>query len=389
MKTLRQILKIIGYSIAAIILLAIIIAGFTQTKIFKDRLRATLASEISDRLNASFYLGAIRGNFVTGFTVDSLAIYSGTENFLRSGKLTVRYNLITISEKTLTIENIIVERPKIYFSRNKGSDWNIRKLFKPSKEAGKGEFDWTINFDDIELKNALVTLTDSETITGPDYKTLPARFVDYRNWTIRDLNLQMKANIKPDNYSAHVIHASFYSEQPQFELTHFTGTFSATNKEVIANNVIIQTSRSYLELDGRVQGVNIFRGLDLHSLRNDSTKLRFRAKNIDFAEFKSFLPPVDFLEGSALIDLDGNGTFGALNIQRLNVQAYSTSLKLAGKLHNLHDPSNLYLDMFVGDSRLDPSDAAKLMPSFNLPKFSGVGAATFFAHRSEERRVGE
>ena len=358
MKALKRILKILAYVVTGIFLLAIIIAGFTQTKFFKDRLRVILVSEISTQINGSLYLGTIRGNFITGFTVDSAAIYSGEDHFFSSGKIVVRYDPFTLTRQILTIKNIIIERPTINFSRKEGRGWNTGRLFRPSSDTSSGEFKWKIILEDLELKNASISLVDSEAIIAEYHSPLLAGEVEYHNFTLKDLNLKMRAQLVRDNYSATIEHLSFYSEKPEFQLTHFTGSYLLTDKGLSAKNMIIQTGHSYIEIDAKLRGVNIFEGIDLPMLRNDSTELRFSGKNIDFNELKSFLPPVAFLEGAASVDLDVEGKFGDLAIQRLNVRTLSTSLNLAGKFQNLHDPKNLSMDIFIGDSKIKPSDAA-------------------------------
>jgi hypothetical protein len=379
MKILKRILKVLAFVGIIFIILLGAFAAFTQTHFFQDRFRILLVSTLSKTLNGTVELGNISGSYITGFTIDSIAISHRGNPFVRTGKVVCKYDPLTLLEKKISIRYLILEKPEIHFIRSSDGEWNLAHLFTPSTDTTHSVFDWTAVIDDIELKNGSATVTDSLSLISPQHELMTGAYVEYHRWTLNDFNLQLSASIIPSAYTVKLLHASFYSAQPRFELTHFKGEFSISEKGVAAKNVIIQTGGSYIECDLKLRGTNAFRGINLAGMEKDSVQLQFTARNIDFTELKSFLPQLSFLDGSAFVNLRADGLFGDLDIRQLNVKVYQSSLNVAGNLRNLHKPDELTLNVHIDDSKISPEDVTKLMPSFHLPAFDSAGQTTIFA----------
>jgi hypothetical protein len=377
MKQLKRILKIVGISAGVFISLVILLALFTQTQFFKDRLRVIIASSISTNINGTLHLGTIEGNFLSGFSIDSLAIFDDKGILITTGKITCQYDIVPVFEKRLKMKYLIIEQPKIRFVRSMDGKWNLSNIIKPSADTAAGRLDWILQFDDVELKNASIVLMDSTSLFAHDHWDMPASYFEYHNFSVNDLNIKLNAIIREKNISARINHLSCYSPQSQFELTHFKGDFTLSDKEITARNTIIQTGKSYLEFDASISKINIFKGIELEDLEHDSTRLQFRAKNIDLSELKSFIPQINFLDGSAYVNLTATGEFGNLTINHLNLKTFRNTLNLSGNISNLHKPDQLYLDVIIGDSKIVPADVPKLLPGLPLPPFKEEEALEF------------
>jgi hypothetical protein len=378
-KALKRSLRITLYAAASIILLLVMLAGVTQTGFFKDRLRAIIVSRLSTQLNGSLSLGAISGNLVTGFTIDSVAVFRQSELVLSVDKILFSYDPLFVFKKTLKANYLILENPTINIRRSSSGIWNFNEILKSPDNNQEGSSGGSIDIADIQIKRGTISLIDSFALASPDHHAAASPSeVEYHHFMLHDVNILFSALAEHDRYSLRIRHANFYSPQPEMELSHFKGDFFLDTGKVSAKNVVIQTRQTYLELDAEIHGVNVFAGVNLSRLQHDSTTLHLKANNISFSELKSFLPAVHFLEGSANVECDAHGEFGNLSIPRLNIQTYQSTLKLAGSLRNLHRPEELYLDVVLNNSKLNAADIAKLLPSFGLPKFETLGQSTLF-----------
>ncbi|OLD79452.1 MAG: hypothetical protein AUI33_02690 [Ignavibacteria bacterium 13_1_40CM_2_61_4] len=376
MKTLRRIFKILVYAAALFLIVIFILGAITQTAFFKDRVRVLLVSSLSDRLNGSIRIGTLGGNFFTGITVDSVEIYAETGLFLRAERVLVKYDLMTLFDKSATMRYLIVDRPTIYLLRSRAGEWNYAKLLKPSGDTTHGTFDWNVFLNDLELKNGMLTVFDSTFAVPPGGDTLAGRHFTEGRFSFKDINVQLKASVRPEDFDVHLLHTSFYSDRPVFELIHCAGDFRVSAGGVSATNVILHSGRSQIGLDGRVPGLDLFRKVKAAALQHDSAQIKLNAKNIDFSELKEFIPELSFLEGSASIDLAADGEFGNLTIRRLKLDVQENSINVAGTVRNLQRADRLDLDLFLGSSYFDPSVAAKLMPGMQIPTFERGGPAS-------------
>lgn len=370
-----RLLKIAGYVSLISLFVLLGLAAFTQTGFFRERVRILLSSALSERLNGTFSMGTLGGNFVTGFTIDSLVIDYQDRPFLRTGKITCKYDPLLFLEKKIGIRYFIVEQPRIFLRRSAGGDWNFAKLLKPDSGGG-GAFDWSVSGDDVELKNGIVSIVDS---TSPGLAAGgPHRFFDAAGITVKDINLQFVASAAGNDYRVRILHTSWYSDNPQFELTHGKGDFIVDERDIIASNVVLQSSRSYLELDASLRGPNLLKNFSLATLEHDSTRVLLKARNVDFAELSLFIPPMAMFEGSAFIDLAADGEFADLTLKRLTVGTRKSTISFSGGVRNLHHPENLSLAVFVNADNLNPPDISRLMPRSGIPGFDSTGRASVF-----------
>lgn len=370
---MKKSFKTVGYALGLLLFLLIVVAGFTQSKLFKDRLRIFLVSAITANSNASLSLGTIRGNFLTGFTVDSLSLRVGKEHIVSTDEIEITYDLLSLARKTISIHRLTIHHPRITLHRGQDSVWNVNRLGKPSTPGEPSPFDWTIQTGDLKIVNGTAVVTDSISLSAPDHPKHFPHQVEYHDISVFDLNLRCRGKYSGKNAELSIKNLSFKSEQPQFHLRRFQGDFSITPRGAEVKALTLETSESHLKLTAALRDINLFDGINLEQLQHKSTRVRLLAEKIDLNELKSFIAPIDFLNGSASINLEAAGEFGNLSINRLDVSTYNTSIKLSGDIQNLHNPRNLFITADIQDSRITLSDAHILLPPFRIPRFEGSG----------------
>ncbi len=368
---MKRILKYAAAIAAGFLGILLLLGVLTQTQFFRNRLRAIIMSSLADRMNGTIELGRIGGNFVQGFTIDSLAIRYGDRLFLTTSTINCRYDPLAFLQKKLLASALTIEKPAVHFYRSMDGEWNFSHLFKPDTGTGPSSFDWALRFEDVQLHDGLVTVDDSASLGAPDHWTMPASYFEYHRFSIHDLALRMSLDIEPNGYAARILDARCISPESGLELRQLRGEFKLSPSGITASDVLIRTRTSSIRLDASLHGVDIRNGIDLARLQRDSTVLRLTAAPIDLAELRSYIPQVSFLDGSATVSLEASGKFGDLAIRRCRVETFSTALSLTGRLRNLHEPSRLEIDATVANARIFPSDAARLLPPLGLPSFTG------------------
>ncbi|TAK58140.1 MAG: hypothetical protein EPO24_08855, partial [Bacteroidetes bacterium] len=375
---LKKILKIIGYALGIVFLLLFLLSIFSQTQYFKDTLRPIIIAQLSKSINGTVHIGKIRGNFFNTLSVDSLSIFYGNDPVFSIGRVSVSYDPISLFKSTIIIDTLSLEAPRVSLLKLNDSSWNVDKLFKPATDTSTGKFDKTIVLKAFTLRNGILSLHDSLHYQNNDTATHDFQRVDYHNFDVTNLDIFLSAVIKDKDIKTNITAIRFISLAPRFVLESFRGDFSVDTSGIIAEDVSIKTANSEISFSAQLSKENIFDGFYLPALEHNTTTLEFDAERIDFAELKQFLPELQFLSGTASLDIDVEGEFGNLAIKRLNLDTYSTSIKIAGHLKNLHKPDSLYIMATIGDSKLFPSDAHHLMPTFNLPPLEDVGQTSFY-----------
>ncbi len=371
----RKIRIIAVYGLAGLALFVLLAGAFTQTQVFRDRLRAFALAQLSTALNAEVRMGEIRGNIVTGFSVDTVGIDVEGQPLFRLARLELSYNLLAIPGKSVSVRSLTLDHPEIVLARPAGGEWNISRMVRPHP-AGSGEFDWVIALARLEIREGTITVMDSAAMVAPGHAPPDEGSVEYHSFTLRHVNAVLHADVSNADKRVTITSCSFTADRPDFRLKQLSGVFRLTPAEVRADSVRIVTARSHLALDAAMRDIDLLGRIDLRALKDAPVTLSLHAHPIDMDELKEFLPATDFLTGKVTTDLRADGEFGDLNVRQLDLGFGSSSLFLRGGLYNLHDPGNLTLNVKITESTIVPADVPALMPPFDLPDMSPVGIAT-------------
>jgi hypothetical protein len=372
----RKFLKIAVYALGGILAFLLLLAAVTQTQFFRDRLRAAALSTITSLFDAEVHLGELRGNLVTGFSVDSIAVRVQDSPLLVAERLDLRYNLLEIPGRKISVNAITLIRPVITLQRLPGGRWNFDRMIRPPTPdtLPSPPMTWVFKIDRLEIRDGIITLVDSVSLRDPEHRPADSTEVEYHQVSLHDFNLIASGDVRPNAKTIGISLLSFVSDRPEFALKKLEGEFTITPSEALVKNLVIETNRSNLRLNAELGKVDLLHGLRLEDLRQCPAKVDLRASDVDFEDLKMFLPPLRFLNGPANVNLVAGGEFGELQLQRLEVRFGHTQMLLKGSVLNLHEPGHLLLDVRIVESKIDPVDPLVLMPSFNLPDLSSLGS---------------
>jgi len=355
-----------------------LVGAFTQTRMFRERLRAVALAQLDSLLNADIVLGELHGNLFSGFSLDSIRVDVGGEALLRLDRLDLEYNLFSLPGNTISLRRITLDHPQIVLKRPAGGQWNVEALIRrqANDTLTTGPFNRTIVLGNLTIIDGTLTLVDSTALGREGHAPPDGRSVEYHAFTLRNFNLALSGAWRTDQKRATIESCSFTAGTPEVRLRRLSGVFTLTPSEARIESLRIVTARSALRLDASMKDVDLMRGIELHALRSAPVDLVLRTAPVDLDELKEFLPELGFLTGRVTTDLRANGEFGNLNVQQLDVRFGSSSLFVRGGIANLDDPENLSLSVKMTESTIVPADVPALMPPFDLPDMSAVGTAT-------------
>ena len=358
------------------LLLIAVLAGVTQTQFFRDRLRAAVLSNLDSLLAADVYLGPLRGNLVSGFSIDSVALAVDGKTVISAERIDLRYNLLEIPGKMLSVNTLTLVHPTVRLVKGNDSLWNISRIVRPepSDSTPSTPLTWAINLDRLELEDGVVVVSDS--VAFKEVPPLSEAERNLHNFTVHGVNLLLAAHISSGEKRIQIERLSFHCDAPVFHLKRLSGTFTVTPTESRVQNLVITTDRSEVNLTATMQAFDLLGGVSLEHLRHAPVDLDLRADPINLNELGSLLPPVHFLNGPAILTLNAKGEFGDLGIQRLDLATGQTRISLKGKISNLHAPGGLALDVKMSEGKIHPHDLLDLMPPFDLPDYSALGPTT-------------
>ena len=371
----KKFLKILAYVLIGFVVTILLIAGVTQTQIFRDSLRSFALSRFASVLNAEVHLGTITGNLISGFSVDHISLKVGDDYLIDAERLDLRYDLFEIPGKTISIDNFTLVKPRIALLRGRDGVWNFAKMIKPSEPdtSSSGPFAWKVRIKHLKIDDASFALVDSAALARPDHTVDDPYFVEYHKIGLQHLSLETSLTFNENEKRAVISSLSFDSEHPGFALKEFSGDFNVASSGAQIRNMVLKTGGSSLRLDAAMKDFNLFKGIELNQLQKKPVRLSLHAHDIDLNELKRFIPQIDFLGSSISLDLDAGGEFGELDVKELKLATGSSEYHITGGVYNLHTPSKLYLNTKFEHSTVYPPDAQAVLRGIDLPDLRYLG----------------
>lgn len=140
-----------------------LVVGATQTDVGRDYVRRTLLTTIAPNVRGRLYVGAIRGGFFSGVTVDSVELRGADDSLVAAaGRLRVEYKLGDLVDKRVLLRRVEIERPVVHLRQFENGSWNYNGLFKtsgattPKRGPGFGDY---IVADSVRVRGLQFVLT--------------------------------------------------------------------------------------------------------------------------------------------------------------------------------------------------------------------------------------
>ena len=368
--------------VLALLLLVLLLAGASQTQLFRDRLRSVALSNLQSLFNADVYLGELRGNLVAGFSIDSLSIAVDGIPVVATNDVEFRYNIFALPGRTLSLGSITLAHPTVRLLRDHRGEWNFARVIRPttpdSQKTSPKEptAPWVVDLQALEILDGHVLVVDS---SGLEEYERDREAVDYRNLTLRNVTLAMSGHSDPDEKRVSIDQLSFDMDHPALHVRALTFEARVTDREVGIKNLRFISDRSDLSFTGDLKNIDLLDGVQLASLQHSPITATLTIGALDCGELRQWIPALSFLNGAVTGALAVSGEFGHVDVHRLDLHHGKTNLSLRGMVGNLHNPSALTLDIRMEGNTIDAGDLQVLLPGLSLPDLAGLGVTAVSA----------
>ncbi len=353
---LLRVFKIVAYIVTTVLIFLVVAGLLTQTPYVRDMLRTYLVSTLSKSLNGTLHIGRIEGNMIGGFTMDSVTIDQGEREVVSIARIICLYEPIGFLRNVIDISSLIIESPRLSLVKSADGGWNVATLVHPSTDTSAGGFDWELRLADIQISDGSFSVEDSQLVDGLPGAPVPLSYPASHRFTVDGIWFDGAFSLNGPNAGLDIRKLKWSSLQPDFELQQLGATITIGPSLTTVDDLIIQSEKSYLELDASIDR-SLLEGLPpLEGLRDDSVSLRLDARNVDYGELSTFLTWIPRGAGSAEVRCAAEGPFSDLRVSNLEVVTPQSSVEVRGRVSRLHTPEELYLDVWIEPSRVTLRD---------------------------------
>ncbi len=349
------------------------LVGFSETQTFRSMLRDFIIEAADSSLNAHLTIESIEGNLFTGWKLGGVKLTDANGPVAEIESIVLRYDVFRAPWKRITIRELTLNRPRISITRAEGRDWNISTLVRPTEEdTTTTPFDWVIAVDNVRILDGTLLVYDS-TRAGPERRDR----LDTGHMLLEQLNLTLSATIAPERKLLSLNQGYCINRFGEVSLQNISGDIALRDSSVSLEGLSVQTGRSSFLISASVKGADVLGPLDTEVLRAMRMDVSLSALAVDVRDLQYFLPSLDFLGGSAALDVEAEGTLDDLRIEGLQLDALESSLEFSGRLRNILDGTGMTIDVSSGKTVIRGADVPLIIPGIPIPDVSGLGTARF------------
>ena len=381
----RKIFKVFSYIIIAFSILLISLIILLQTTFFKNWLFNIVLNKINkELLTKECYIDveSIEGNLINHLRLNNINIIVKRDTLLKIDTLDLRYSLRQIFNKKLTVNDVSLISPRVFFTkvydRNGNKLWNFDLLLKTEKiDTTKKEFDWDITTEKIFINSGEFYIVSNKQENQERADISFPMLESFSTELLSLVNINLEAGIR---YSQNIKelklkHLSFNSNSP-IDVKKLS-----LNAKLIKNE---NTELTDFELQTQNGNINIKRAIlynfdlsteefEYEKLKDKNIYIDLKINKFDFSQVVFFLPELDFIKGTYSLNLLAEGLYSDLSLKTLLINGGKTELNIIGKIKNLNNPSKLFLDVSLRNSVLYAEDPKVLLPGISLPDLSFLG----------------
>ncbi len=373
---LQKIVNVFLYTGIVLLIIFLVFLGFSQTSTFRNFLRDEVVTIANKELNGHVDIGKIDGTIFTSIVLRNTIVNMGSDTLLNAGIIEVKTSPLQMFLKRIYIRKFEIADAKIAFVADSTGSLNISRLFPSTpKDSVHSKFPFKIIAPDVKLTNVSFAMRKYNNVNSS---------VIYDNFnlhdlSVKDLNLSLtaSADIGNNEYEVQINSFSFAPNMKNFKLKDLSGGFYIDTAGVYINNLEILTGSSDLILKAKVNKFNLFDSTAFAQIEKTDFNVNLKASKFNFNDLSSFIKDVDFLKGTASVELEAAGTLKNLTYNRIELNYLDTHLALKGRIQDVLHSDKMFISADFINSRIRESDADKLMPSFGLPVYHDYGIVKF------------
>ena len=373
---LQKVVNVFLYTGIVLLIIFLVFVGFSQTSTFRNFLRNEVVTIANKELNGHVDIGKIDGTIFTSIVLRNTIVNMGSDTLLNAGIIEVKTSPLQMFLKRIYIRKFEIADAKIAFVADSTGSLNISRLFPSTpKDSVHSKFPFKIIAPDVKLTNVSFAMRNYNNVnTSVIYDNF-----NLHDLCVKDLNLSLiaSADISNNEFEVQINSFSFAPNMKNFKLKDLSGGFYIDTAGVYINNLEIHSGSSDLILKAKVNKFNLFDSTAFAKIEKTDFDVKLKASKFNFNDLSSFIKDVDFLKGTASVELEAAGTLKNLTYNRIELNYLDTHLALKGRIQDVLHSDKMFISADFINSRIRESDADKLMPSFDLPVYRDYGIVKF------------
>lgn len=252
---MRRLLRAVALTAVAsgslVVLVGIALFALAQTETFNRWLAKALQATLRDQLQAELSIGSIRVRIFEGVELDSVALVTEGDTLFSSPHIELRYIPEALIFRTLAIEELRIESPRIHVVRRTDGTWNFEHILRPSASPTGEPPPLLVYIRSFEIHNGTISTDDLRGTNGVSssrsqlplrFDPLHARLVDVR------LRATILARLRQREYTLTLDELSMRDSRSGFAISQVSGIITVDTTSLRARSLSFALAASNITI---------------------------------------------------------------------------------------------------------------------------------------------
>ena len=286
----RPSLRAVVLVAAAVLVLLVGLALFTQTSPFRGWVRGVIERQAEGYLRGELSIGRVEGNLITGIDLHDVRLTVDGETVVAADRVSARYDLLDLLGGPIALSGLTIERPTVHV-RNTDDGLNLANLLEPGPEDAAAR---PFALEEMDIIDGTVTFSG---VDGEAFD-VPERLVN--------VNAQASLRRGPpgERMTVDFESLSFRGMNPSLRVDSLSGELAFGDGVISFDDLALRTAESQLQIDGSITGMDGVRRIDL----------QVESPNLAMQEFAPIIPALESYDVSPSVNASLQGTLDKLAV---------------------------------------------------------------------------
>ena len=365
LRWIYQIWRIIWYALLGLIT-AIVLTGLVlYVSLQRNDVQRFLAHRVENAFNANYKghisIGDLGGDIPFNIVLTNVKLtYAGPDSQYVGGQpvfdcdsVAFSVNLWDLLRRRINVTRFNIKRPTIRFTSMGDSTYTVLQALQHRKiDTTKTRLlvfkDMNIYAPQLRMEGGIMNL-DRLHYT-PKNVEIPTPL------QLQDVNMQVFLELNNDQRFLDI--EQFHARIPKTFANHIdvSGQLYNNTKLLEFNRFVVKTGQSRVELNGDIDGVNLYESDWLGQIKDAKYQLSLDSCRVYLSEFADIFPGLPLVNTPFLFNVRAKGSLSDLDLQRLDLAFNKSRLDASGQVRNLEKKNQLSYTLTLDTLKVSDED---------------------------------
>ncbi len=332
-----------------------VIFGVAQLDSSKTFLATQIEKNFSKKYNGVLTIGKLDGLIPFSIELQDVNLYpdsSSVQSVFHSDSISTNLDFFALLGQRFVVTGLSINTPRIMIDQESKNSL-LHALKKKSTISSQDSAGIDAPFFEILAPNAIVT-NGTVVIKNAFEGSKLTPYSD--SITVRDIDVSMYFEYHKNERLLDIENLSFFTKEIDSGRTKINGQIYSNDRFLEFNSFNVVNENSYLNITGRLDGIDIYKPNLLEQLKEAEYNLDLRELSISDARMNDLVFDSVFFKKPLFLSSEISGRLNNLELNTANIRYGNSEISFSGLIANAFSEDSLTYEAAISEIIVDTSD---------------------------------